>query len=126
MRGFSLGFPHRKKSMSIASARTMPVFPTRKNPRQLGEPSPQRNFSRAATHPLREQKFFAARRRQPGMKHALVRLPVRQHIPEEQRVADSALVAPIELGEVCFAALIILIEIDEEGQHALAKFGDLL
>src|SRR5258706_9062593 len=59
------------------------------------------------------------------MQQAPVGLSVRQHIPEEQRIARLALVAPIELRKVRLSALEILTEIDEESEHALAIFGDL-
>ena len=91
----------------------MPVFATPQN-RDRILAKEKSALRQVAAHPLREQKFFPAGGRQAGMKHAPIGLSVGQHIPEKQRIARLALVTQIELGEVRFAALKILIEIDEE------------
>jgi hypothetical protein len=59
------------------------------------------------------------------MRRAEIRHPFCVDIPEKERIALAALEAPIEHGKFRFAAFEILVEIDEESEHALSMLGYL-
>src|SRR5471030_1429776 len=75
--------------------------------------------------PLAEQPFLAAGRRQAGVAGARVQAARAIHVPEPQGIAPRALEAPAQIGEVGIAVLIIVVEINQQGRHALPVARDL-
>src|SRR4051812_33188323 len=80
---------------------------------------------RPVAHPLGEQPFLAGSGRQAGMQRTGVWCASGIDAPPEQRVALAAAKTPAESREVGFARFVILVQIDQEGQHALAILGGI-
>ena len=75
--------------------------------------------------PARGDMLDAAGDRQPGMDCALVGRAIARGIAEQQAVARAAANLEAERRERRFAAVIIVVEIDEEGEHALLARRDI-
>src|ERR1043165_4758202 len=76
-------------------------------------------------YPLRQQPLLAARRRQAGMQRARIGRTIGGNIPEKQRVALASLVARVDRGKGSLAALVIVVEIDEECDDALSLTSEI-
>ena len=63
--------------------------------------------------------------REPGMDRALVGRAVARGVAEQQAIACAAANLEAERREGRLAAFIILVEIDEEGEHALLRRRDV-
>src|SRR6185503_9518766 len=84
------------------------------------------NSVRRPANPLREEPFLSTRGRKPRMQRPPVRCALFVHIPEQDRIALAAAIAPVEREERGLRRIEFVIEIDEECRDALARGGDVL
>src|SRR6185436_20621819 len=74
---------------------------------------------------LRHQPFFVVLRRQARVHHAQIRLSVAQRVREEEALAFGAVVAEAKARKGRLAALVVVVQVDEERDDALAALRDL-
>src|SRR6187455_1645704 len=79
----------------------------------------------AAAHELRDDPLLSARGRTAGMQHAQIRLQVCQRIDEVDATAQGAAMREPEFRKCRLAALVVVVQVRQEGDQALPVARDL-
>src|SRR5262245_57679633 len=80
---------------------------------------------RAAPYPLREDPFFATRRRPTGVNRVLVGPSTGVDVEKQQRIAAHALVAQTDPRKFGLATVVVVVQVDQERRDALPAALDL-
>src|SRR5579862_1505548 len=75
---------------------------------------------------LREDPLFTVRGRCAGVEHAQVWIVLRIDVREQQAFSLAAAMTDAEFRERCFPALVVIVQVYQEGVVTLALHADLL
>src|SRR5688572_14679913 len=86
----------------------------------------RRSEGGAAAYPLRDDPFLPADRGPSSVQSSQIRLVVPANVDEEESAAELALVRDADLRQLGLASLVVLVQVQQKRDLALAVLGDLL